>query len=105
MGIYLTNAFSINMLKGDVTVSFKRLEKEDVRNMLRTGFQSAIGHSDLARVVSEMLGITCTPNRINVEIGKNDTLIVAQYIGPRLPEGATTLPENAKIEFWKVEIL
>ena len=29
-------------------------------------------------------------------------MLVAQYSGPRLPEGATALPAGARIEFWLV---
>lgn len=31
---------------------------------------------------------------------ESDRLIFGQYIGPRLPEGVTALPEGATIEWW-----
>lgn len=35
--------------------------------------------------------------------GAEDALtLVGQYRGPRLPDGATTLPEGATIEWWHV---
>jgi hypothetical protein len=43
-------------------------------------------------------------NRDNLSLAEADTLIVAQYRGPRLPEGAITLPEGAEIVFFKVRI-
>jgi len=50
-----------------------------------------------------MLGVSVPVNRVNVKL--TGPMVVAQYMGPRLPEGATTLPEGAKIEFWKVELV
>lgn len=66
--------------------------------------ESAIGHADTARIISNMLGIELPSNRINVKLLHGEKMIVAQYSGPRLPEGATTLPEGAKIEFVLVEM-
>jgi len=102
MYTYLSNAFSIQMLDGDVTVSFARISAEEAREILSYGFTSAIGHPDTANVVSGILRIPVPVNRISVKLGNDDRLIVAQYVGPRLPEGATELPSGARIEFYKV---
>ena len=56
----------------------------------------------MAKVVSNQLGIEIPTNRINVVLKPGDNVIVAQYIGPRLPEGTTTLPAGARVEFFKV---
>lgn len=32
----------------------------------------------------------------------DDAALIGQYIGPRLPEGATELPAGATIEWWLV---
>ena len=66
--------------------------------------ESVIGHADTARIVSGMLGIELPVNRANVKLACGEKMIVAQYSGPRLPEGATVLPEGAKIEFVLVEV-
>ncbi len=66
---------------------------------------SIIGHSDTARVVSRVLGREVAINRQTLVLDEGDELYVAQYSGPRLPEGATELPEGAKIEFWRVRIV
>lgn len=66
--------------------------------------ESAIGHADTARIVSGMLGVELPANRVNVKLAKGEKMIVAQYSGPRLPEGATTLPDGAKIEFVMVGV-
>lgn len=100
---FLTNAFSINMLPGRETeVDFYPLTTEEAHDILVSGFESAIGHKDTAAVVSQILGIKVSVNRVDVKLNPDVQIIVAQYTGPRLPEGVTTLPDGAKIEFWQV---
>lgn len=52
--------------------------------------------------MSGVLGLGVQANRINVQLGDDQRIIVAQYRGPRLPEGATQLPEGATLEFYRV---
>ena len=66
--------------------------------------ESVIGHADTARLVSDILGVELPANRATVKLQKGEKMIVAQYSGPRLPEGATSLPEGAMIEFVLVEV-
>ena len=70
----------------------------------RLGIESCIGHADTANVVSSLLGVYVPSNRVSVNLKKGDELIVAQYSGPRLAEGATTLPEGATIKWFLVTI-
>ncbi len=106
--IYITNAFSINMLKAStspVDVRFLPVSTETViAELAEADYISAIGHADLAAVVSAEIGREVPANRINVTLSPGDVLLVAQYRGPRLPEGATELPEGATIEWWHVEL-
>ena len=96
----LGNAFSINMLEVEdfTLVRFKKIRKEDVPKDVT----SAIGHPDTARVVGNMLGFEVACERATVSLTDDDILYVAQYKGPRLTEGATTLPEGATLEFYQV---
>jgi len=100
----LVNAFSINMLAREGhDLAFRPVNVEAVQNLNRNhGLVSAVGHADTAAVLSNVLGFDVPCNRVNVELDRNHSLVVAQYRGPRLPEGATTLPEGAAIEFWQV---
>lgn len=66
-------------------------------------WMSAIGHADTAHLVSVELGVNIPANRINVNLQSDDRVLVAQYNGPRLPEGTTELPDGAKIQFCMVE--
>ena len=111
--VVLVNAFSLQMLEGDVTTTVRVIpcNLEVAREIWNSGFDDpetqmvcAIGHADTARIVGDLLECTLAPKRVSIKARSTDTLLVAQYIGPRLPEGATELPEGARIEFFEVRI-
>ena len=81
MSKFISNSFSINILPL-LELGIVRVKKISP-DVIPKDVESAIGHEDTARVVS-------------------DVLSVAQYTGPRLLEGATMLPEGANIEFFEV---
>jgi len=104
--LYISNSFSLNMLnrngipKVPVAVSTQQVKEIiKIKTSEKSPLISAIGHEDIAKIVSNILNINIPYNRISIKLEDEDNLIVAQYTGPRLPEGTTKLPENAKIEF------
>jgi len=104
----LLNAFSINMLKGDVAVNFiKNINPEAVLNAA-AGIENFIGHKETDDVVrktlSDMGCVVAEGKRESVVLLPGEKAVVAQYIGQRLPEGAKSLPEGSRIEFWFVEL-
>ncbi len=101
----LTNAFSLNMVAAlPAVISVRELALDEVVKMLNNGFTSAVGHADTAAVFSSQLGVTVPTNRITVALNQGDVVLVGQYRGPRLPEGATTLPEGASISWCLVTL-
>ena len=109
MTIYISNAFSLSMLDRELQEWQPRRPKpiklEFVKKLAASNnynLASAIGHVDTAKLLSGILGFYLPPNRVNVNLQIGDHLLVAQYVGLRLPEGATTLPEGATIEWWLV---
>jgi len=98
---FLTNAFSIQMLSGPAIVKFEEIALEDIP----ADVISAVGHADTANVLTNMLGFPVPMNRINVALDENTELYVAQLVGGRLPEGATTLPEGFSFKFYRVTIV
>ena len=110
--LYLSNAFSGSMLlanilprKGMVGVVIKRFDVDDVRRRLdRDEFTSIVGHADMASVLTNMLGKEVKFNRVSTSLELGDELIWAQYDGPRLAEGATSLPEGAKVVFLGIRL-
>lgn len=101
---YLLNAFSLNMLKiiKPTTISIFPIPIDKVKELLADGFISAVGHEDTAKILTKLLDLPVEYNRINVTLDRHSMAIVAQYIGPRLPEGVTELPEGVKIDFYLV---
>jgi len=97
---YLTNAFSIQMLQKGGVVSFEEITPEDIP----ADVVSAVGHADTAAVLSDLLGFEVPMNRAFVTLDEETEIYVAQLVGGRLPEGATTLPEGYSFKFLKVTV-
>ena len=99
----LLNAFSINMFNPSSCFPiFREIQVDEVKN---ASLVSAIGHADTAVVLSNILERNIPVNRVSVTLNPGDKAIVAQYIGPRLPEGATQLPEGAMIKFYHLKMV
>ena len=98
----LSNAFSINMIAAfkDVKVRFEEVSPSDIP----ADVESQIGHADIAGLLTVMLGRPVQVNRVSSKLELGDVLYVAQYVGPRLPEGAVKLPEGATIRFYQVTL-
>jgi hypothetical protein len=104
----IVNAVSLNMIPPSVQdggIIFRRIPVDEARRLVREAAQvvSAIGHADTARIVGQALDIELPADRRNVVLG-DELMLVAQYIGPRLPEGATELPSGARVEFFVVRL-
>lgn len=93
------NAFSLQMVDRDdwFNIRIVPIGKPSAERLQAA--QSAVGHADTAAV----LGVEC--NRTNVKLTRDDSLLVAQLMGGRLPEGATTLPEGFSISWARVYLV
>lgn len=104
----LVNAFSLNMFRitTPLAITVTPITKDTARTLLAEGFTSAIGHESTAAVVGEMLDMSIPTHRLTLSFSEEDApeFVVAQYTGPRLPEGATTLPEGATMTFYTVTV-
>ena len=72
---------------------------------------AAVGHVDTARLIADALGLAVEQvhGRITVRLGEPsgpwesvECALIGAYVGPRLPEGCTTLPEGASLEWWRI---
>lgn len=109
----IVNAFSVNMLENDgkpVNVAFipvpnpATLLRELPRMDPQFEVVSAVGHPDTATLFSGILGTTVAMNRTTVKLQGQDELLLGQYNGPRLPEGATELPAGARIDWFIIQL-
>jgi len=102
----LCNALAISMLEeGQVEVVPISLDtaRNNWRYIQDRLASSAVGHADTAALFAALLGEPVPVHRQSIRLlGKPDYLMVGQYSGPRLPEGATTLPDGAEIRWYIV---
>ena len=104
--IYITNAFSLSMVKFDCIIRIKEISVEDVKKLLEDDFVSGVGHEATSQVLSELLEKEIQTNRIKIELEPHDKLIVFQLL-ERLPEGVVLSSEqikNIKYKFFLVTI-
>lgn len=105
--IYISNAFSLQMLPDGLQIHVQSVEPYEVVEQLLDapqGWQSAVGHADTAEVISGQLGLAVPHNRVNVTLQAGDVLFVAQLTGGRLPEGVTSLPEGFRLAWRRVDV-
>ena len=101
--MFLLNAFSLNMIVGNADIAVREVSQK-VAACLADACTSAVGHADTAAVFSSVLGVEIPCNRATVALKDGDVALVGQYSGPRLPEGATSLPEGAAIKWMVVGV-
>lgn len=107
--VVVANAFSFNMLEtgsGATDLQVCRVPPEYIRGEIEEAgcYASIVGHADTAAVFSSQLGLDIPCNRATFQLEEDHILFVGQYKGPRLPEGATELPEGARVEWVMVTI-
>jgi Domain of unknown function (DUF1874) len=103
--IKICNAFSLNMISALVAdIKMIQITLAEAKEFLEVGVESCVGHTDTAAVFSQQLEVNIPAARVTVELAHNETIIVGQYSGPRLPEGATALPEGAAIKWYMVHV-
>ena len=101
--MFLLNAFSLNMIVGNANIEIREITRAMAAS-LAPACVSAVGHADTAAVFSAVLGVEIPCNRATVALKDGDVALVGQYSGPRLPEGATSLPEGATIKWLVVGV-
>lgn len=107
--LYIANAFSLSMLSNPVvTLDIEEISVWEARDYISANVDycvSCIGHADTAELLTGILNSPIAFNRVAVKLSEQDAMLVAQYNGPRLPEGTTTLPEGAYFTFYKVNVV
>ena len=97
---YISNAFSLNMVNSNCQIRVINLSLEEAIEFCQKKHpRSFAGHADTAQVAGNLLGYGIAENRASLTLGCGDEVLVTQYAGPRLPVGATELPEGASFRF------
>lgn len=103
--IYISNAFSLQMLPDGLQIIVKTVPVEAVISKLTTNpWRSSVGHADTAAVISDQLGLLIWRDRKSISLMDGDVLYVAQLTGGRLPEGASELPDGFHLEWREVTV-
>ena len=98
--VYIGNAFSLQMVADNAIIAKVEVSPEEIP----TEAVSIIGHADTAAVVGSILGRDVPCNRASVMLSDEDVLYVAQVVGGRLPEGATTIPDGMELKFYRITV-
>lgn len=98
--VFIGNAFSLQMVADNAIIAKVEVSPKEIP----TEAVSIIGHADTAAVVGSILGRNVPCNRASVMLDDEDTLYVAQVVGGRLPEGATTIPDGMEIKFYRITV-
>lgn len=101
--VYLSNAFSLQMLDLNKGASIETTPV-GIEEVAQSGFYSVVGHQDTADVLTALLGVEVSMNRVSNRLTNADVLYVAQVTGGRLPEGTTALPPGRSFTFIKVTV-
>lgn len=101
---WIANALSLGMVAAlpAGNLHFRQISREFARSMAEGG-ESCVGHADTAAVFADELGREVTHNRVSLQLSIGDRVLVGQLSGARLPEGATSLPAGAAIQWFWVE--
>ena len=107
--VAIANTFTSKMLDlsgGRIDAQFCPVTPDIIKDYIEESgsFESFVGHADTAAVFSSQLGLDMLCNRATFQLEEDHILFVGQYKGPHLPEGATSLPEGAKVEWAMVTI-
>jgi len=102
--LYISNAFSLSMLGEGARHRIAIYRIDDPAEVVaeRGQIRSVVGHESTAALFSAILDRDIQARRESITLTGEDTLLVGQYSGPRLPEGATELPDGAAITWWLV---
>lgn len=92
------------MIEPPCSISIEVVDLAKARSIALEGIESAVGHADTAAIFSSELRVPVITNRATVSLKKGDVVLIGQYRGPRLPEGATILPDGATIQWFLVTV-
>ena len=95
------NAFTYGFLNSfdyEIKTIVSKITWEEFDKEIENVDMSYMGHEDTAIMTHTIF------NRVTIRAKPGVTIILAQYDGPRLPEGTTTLPEGAKLTPLRVKV-
>lgn len=103
--IKVLNGFPMGAMPEEAEIISYEVKLEKAKKLVVSNwYESYVGHADTASILTQMLGVPIEFNRCSAVFEIGDIILTCAYTGPRLPEGATSLPEGAKFRFFISEI-
>ena len=98
--IYLVNGLSESMKRDPnmKSIPYSLSESEFIDLIHKTGFDSCIGHEDLARCLSKLTGKKIVYNRKNIQVNYDDVLLLVSLSG-RLPERPSFVEYKGRLNY------
>jgi len=88
--VIIGNAFSLGMLSlgegEEVKVVIRKISLQEVKELLKNGFVTAVGHSSTAQILTQLLQVPVPYNRQEIKLQPGQQLVVFQ-LQMRLNEG------------------
>lgn len=103
---YVCNVFTIAMAPKGGLLNFQPITPTAALTLIlfpphNVTVSHAVGHEQTAKLANKQLGRNAVEfARVSVQLQPGDDLVLCQYIGPRLPEGVTVLPEGAEMRWY-----
>jgi len=100
-----TYLFNTTIIPNTGIFNVEKISEEQVKNLTKNEFTSAIGHESTAKVFSILLEKEVSVNRIHAELGCLDKAVCLKIKG-RLPEGKILTIDDIKeigYEFFLIE--
>jgi hypothetical protein len=103
---YICNVFTIAMAPQGGLLDFRPITPTAALTLIafppeNVNCTHAVGHEQTAQLANKQLGRDAVKfNRTSIQLQPGEDLVLCQYIGPRLPEGVTVLPEGAEIRWY-----
>lgn len=99
---FLANALAPSMIADPTArLDFAEITLETAR-ALAADAVSHVGHADTAACFADALRRPVEQSRASLTLSVGDILLIGQIVAGRLPEGATTLPENVRFRWLRI---
>lgn len=116
MVLYVCNVFTLAMILERVdphtscSLAVSELHPADVVELMANAKSHGVpivhawGHPQSlalaqATLPLDSVRLECARVNVSLDVADGDELLVGQYVGPRLPEGVTVLPEGARFRW------